>query len=76
MLEPNPIREELHRVREEFAGKAGGDLHKMIAEARERALHSGRAIEIHDFFEANLAQPQASQYLPEHPVAGAPQTNG
>lgn len=56
MHESNPILEELHRIREDIANKAGGDLHKIVAEARQRALRSGRAIEIQEFIKQNQTE--------------------
>jgi len=43
-MSSNPILDELHATREKLLAEAGGDLHRYIAEARERALASGRPI--------------------------------
>ena len=40
----NPILDELHATRAKLLAEAGGDLHRYIAEARKRALASGRPI--------------------------------
>ena len=68
MHESNPILEELHRIREDIANKAGGDLHKIVAEARQRALRSGRAIEIQEFIKQNQTEREwTSTSLEEKP---------
>ena len=38
----NPILDELHATRAKLLGEAGGDLHRYVEEARQRALASGR----------------------------------
>lgn len=40
----NPILDELHATRQKLLAEAGGDLHRYVAEARERALASGRTL--------------------------------
>ena len=40
----NPILDELHAAREKLLADAGGDLHRYVEEARQRALASGRPI--------------------------------
>lgn len=43
-MSTNPILDDLHRARAKLLAEAGGDLHRYIKEARERALASGRPI--------------------------------
>ena len=40
----NPILDELHATRAKLLAEAGGDLHRYVTEAKERALASGRTI--------------------------------
>jgi hypothetical protein len=40
----NPILDELHATRAKLLAEVGGDLHRYVEEARERALASGRPI--------------------------------
>ncbi len=40
----NPILDELHATRAKLLREAGGDLHRYVEAARERALASGRSI--------------------------------
>jgi hypothetical protein len=40
----NPILEELYAAREKLLADAGGDVHKYVQQARERALASGRPL--------------------------------
>jgi cell division septum initiation protein DivIVA len=40
----NPILDELHAARQKLLGDAGGDVHRYVEEARQRALASGRVI--------------------------------
>jgi hypothetical protein len=42
----NPILEELYAAREKLLADAGGDMHKYVQQARERALASGRPLAI------------------------------
>ncbi len=44
MMPTNPILEELYATRAKLLAAAGGDLHRYIKEARERALASGHPI--------------------------------
>ena len=43
-MSTNPILDELHATRAKLLAEAGGDLHRYVEEARERALASGRPI--------------------------------
>ena len=43
-MSTNPILDELHATRAKLLAAAGGDLHRYVEEARERALASGRPI--------------------------------
>lgn len=43
-MSSNPILDELHATRAKLLAEAGGDLHRYVEEARERALASGRPI--------------------------------
>lgn len=43
-MSTNPILDELHVTRAKLLAEAGGDLHRYVEEARERALASGRPI--------------------------------
>ena len=43
-MSTNPILDELHATREKLLAAAGGDLHRYLTEAKERALASGRPI--------------------------------
>jgi len=43
-MSANPILDELHATRAKLLAEAGGDLHRYVQEARERALASGRPI--------------------------------
>ena len=43
-MSTNPILDELHATRAKLLAEAGGDLHRYVEEARERALTSGRPI--------------------------------
>jgi hypothetical protein len=43
-MSTNPILDELHATRVKLLAAAGGDLHRYVKEARERALASGRPI--------------------------------
>ncbi len=43
-MSQNPILDDLHAVREKLLSDAGGDLHRYVEEARQRALASGRPI--------------------------------
>lgn len=43
-MSTNPILNELHATREKLLAAAGGDLHRYLAEARQRAVSSGRPI--------------------------------
>lgn len=43
-MSTNPILDDLHAARAKLLADAGGDLHRYITEARERALASGRPI--------------------------------
>lgn len=43
-MSTNSILDELHATRERLLAAAGGDLHRYVQEARERAMASGRAI--------------------------------
>ena len=43
-MSTNPILDELHATRAKLLAEAGGDLHRYVQEARERALASGRPI--------------------------------
>jgi len=40
----NPILDELHAARQKLLADAGGDLHRYVQEARQRALASGHPI--------------------------------
>ncbi len=40
----NPILDELYAIREKLQAEAGDDLHRIVAEARQRALASGRVL--------------------------------
>ncbi len=40
----NSILDELHATRQKLLADVGGDIHRYVMEARERALASGRAI--------------------------------
>ena len=40
----NPILDELHATRAKLLKEAGGDLHRYVEEARQRALASARPI--------------------------------
>ena len=40
----NPILEELHEARRKLLEDVDGDLHRYVAEARQRLLESGRTI--------------------------------
>lgn len=40
----NPILDELHSVREKLLDDVGGDLHRYLEEAKQRALNSGRKV--------------------------------
>lgn len=40
----NPILDELHAARQRLLAEVDGDLHRYVAEARERALASGHVI--------------------------------
>jgi hypothetical protein len=44
VMKSNPILDELHAVREKLLADAGGDLHRYIQEANQRASESGRKI--------------------------------
>ncbi len=44
MMSQNPILDELHAARQELLANVGGDLHRYVEEARQRALASGRPI--------------------------------
>ena len=43
-MSTNPILDELHVTRSKLLAEAGGDLHRYVEEAKERALRSGRPI--------------------------------
>jgi len=43
-MSSNPILDELHATRTKLLTDAGGDLHRYVIEARERALTSGHPI--------------------------------
>ena len=43
-MSTNPILDELHATRAKLLAEAGGNLHRYVEEARERALASGRPI--------------------------------
>ena len=43
-MSTNPILDELHATREKLLAEAGGDLHRYVEEARQRAVASGRPI--------------------------------
>ncbi|WP_425618372.1 hypothetical protein NA78x_002077 [Anatilimnocola sp. NA78] len=43
-MSTNPILDELHAVRAKLLSEAGDDLHRIVAEAREQTLASGRPI--------------------------------
>ena len=38
MMSQNPILDELHAARQELLANVGGDLHRYVEEARQRAL--------------------------------------
>lgn len=40
----SPILDELHAARQELLADVGGDVHRYVEEARQRALASGRVI--------------------------------
>lgn len=40
----NPILDELYAIREKLQADAGDDLHRIVTEARQRALASGRVL--------------------------------
>ena len=44
MMPRNPILEEIYAAREKLLADAGGDIHRYIQGARERALTSGHPI--------------------------------
>lgn len=43
-MKHNPILEEIYAARKKLLDDAGGDLHRYVQEARERALASGRPL--------------------------------
>ena len=44
MIPRNPILDELHEARQKLIDDVDGDLHRYVAEARQRLLASGRTI--------------------------------
>lgn len=43
-MSTNSILDELHATREKLLAEAGGDLHRYVTEAKQRAMASGRPI--------------------------------
>jgi hypothetical protein len=43
-MSSNPILDELHAIRAQLQAEAGDDLHRIVEEARQRTLASGRPI--------------------------------
>jgi hypothetical protein len=41
-MEPDPIVEEVHRIRAELLARFNGDLHALVEDARRRQAASGR----------------------------------
>jgi hypothetical protein len=41
-MEPDPIVEEVHRIRAELLARFNGDLHALVEDARRRQAESGR----------------------------------
>jgi len=40
----DPVIDEIHRTRREISDRFGGDLHAILADARQRQASSGRAV--------------------------------
>ena len=43
-MKPDPIVEEIHRIREEYAKRFNNDLHAICADLRARQAMSGRQV--------------------------------
>lgn len=41
-MEPDPIIEEIHAIREALSGASGDDIRRIAEAARARQIHSGR----------------------------------
>lgn len=65
-MKSNPILDELHAVREKLLADAGGDLHRYIQEANQRASESGR--EILDPKKLREARNKAEKAVPVLPL--------
>lgn len=70
----DPVIDEIHRTRREISDRFGGDLHAILADARQRQAASGRPVWSPESVNIKPMHPSGSSSVPDNgsstPAAG------